>query len=385
MKKAKPYLLRLLKVACFLLAVLFTVLVLQNYVLCRNDQNRVRMNGYYLEDKNSLDMVVIGASDVYSGYCAALAYKNYGFTSYPYATESATAGACLTQLKEVLRTQNPKLIIIEINAFLYGENNEHNEAHIRKFSDNIPLNENKVEFVNNNLATADQIEYYAPIVKYHGKWSDYPGEARGLVSVLQQDLRGTSVLKGYRTITKKFKPDEKVLNGDIVTEDERVKLTPELEVKLRELLDYVKSEKLDNVIFARFPHLIYHKTLKRVKKANEAGDIIQSYGFDFYNFERGYEEIGIDPKTDFYNWDHLNIYGSEKFTDYLCGLVTQKYGLSETKLTEEQKKNWDNSADYYDRLYLFADNAIQNTKVKYILGETYKTMLLLEDIKIKKQ
>ena len=379
MKKAKPYLLRLLKVACLLLAILVTIGILQEYVLCRNDQNRIRMRGYYLEDKDSLDMVIIGASDVYAGFSSALAYKNFGYTSFPYATESATAGSCKAQLKEVIRTQHPKLIVIEINGFLYTERNENNEGHIRKFTDNIPLNTNKIDFINENLATADQVEYYFPIIKYHGTWNDYPSGTTGLVTSVQQDIRGTSLLKGFRTVTTQFKPNKKVLNSQLATEEERVDLTPLLEYKLRDLLDYCKSENITNVVFMRMPHLIYKKTYKRVKKANAAGDIIKSYGYDFYNFERGYEEVGIDPKTDFYNWDHLNIYGNEKFTNYLSKLLIDKYQLTGGGLTDKQKEDWDTAVEYYDKLYSFSDNAIKVTKKKKTLGENYKTIKMLDE------
>ena len=62
-----------------------------------------------------------------------------------------------------MRTQNPKLIIVEVNGALYGSNeNIESEANLRNYSDNIPFNSNKVELVSNN-ATSDQLEYYMTI------------------------------------------------------------------------------------------------------------------------------------------------------------------------------------------------------------------------------
>ena len=99
-----------------------------------------------------LDVVFLGASEVYTGIAAGRAYDKYGFTSYPFASESITADGTMLALKEILRTQDPQMIMIEINPYLYGfDTNESHEAHIRKLVDNIPLNMNKIELGLNGL------------------------------------------------------------------------------------------------------------------------------------------------------------------------------------------------------------------------------------------
>lgn len=386
MKKSKLYITRSIKIVCFILAVLLTVGLLQHYLLIRNDQNRMRMMGYYLEDKNSLDVVVIGASEVYSGFNAAYAYENYGFTSFPYATESSPSSALKTQIKEVLRTQNPQKIVIEINAFLYTDANENDETHIRKYLDNVPMGGNKIEYINENLATADQIEYYAPIVKYHGTWNDFPKPVKDGMNLVQLEHRGYSILKGFRTVAHVHHTKKKLYNSDSPEYNEKTPLDLTIEENLYKLLDFIKEENLgDRVIFVRFPHKVYSKSIKRVQKANTVGDIIHSYGFEYVNLERDMENtIGIDVNKDFYNWEHLNIYGCEKFTDYFSKMLCEDYGVKGGELTKTQKANWNTAVDYYHRLYQFADNAIKNTKVEYKLDETIKTLWLVEDYKYDK-
>ena len=72
--KKKLYVTRTVKVACLLLALMFSCGFLQTYVLRRDDHNMVRLTGYYREKSGSLDVVLLGASEIYTGYSAGRAY-----------------------------------------------------------------------------------------------------------------------------------------------------------------------------------------------------------------------------------------------------------------------------------------------------------------------
>ena len=102
--KKKLYITRAIKITALLLIVVLFSLVLQSYVLVHYDGNRMRLDGYYLEEKNSLDVVFIGASDIYASFAPGLAYEKFGFTSYSYATASSTAGAAKEQMSAGSRT-----------------------------------------------------------------------------------------------------------------------------------------------------------------------------------------------------------------------------------------------------------------------------------------
>lgn len=375
----KLYITRTIKLVCFFLALILTLGVLQNYVLCRIDQNSIRLEGYYQEEENSLDVVLLGASEVYTGFSSGMAYDTFGFTSYPFASESITADGTLLALKEIVRTQKPQLIVIELNAYLYAQDsNESHDAHIRKLIDNIPLNSNKIEYISNNVSPELQLEYYFPLIKYHGTWNELANKPRLIVSKLWQEMRGTSYLKGMRTTTDVFRPTEKVLNDKLATETGTKELHPVLEKKLRDLLDYCKEQKLDNVVFLRTPHMVYSKTYDRVKRANRAGEIVQSYGFPFINLERDIEKIGINSNTDFYNYDHMNIYGTIKLTNYLGSILYHDYHIRGRELSQKQKENWDNAAEYFRKLYRYCNHLIMEKHKRIQLTEDINTLRELE-------
>ena len=385
--KKKLYITRAIKLTAFFLLSALVIGVLQEYVLCHHDANRLRLDAFYIEDKETIDVAMIGSSEMYSGISPALLYEKYGMTSFPYATASSTAAAMKTQIKEMERTQTPELIVIEINCFLYGTDNEEKESSIRNYIDNVPLNGNKIEYIESTPAVRDlgRREFYFPILKYHGVWNDYPEPWNKMTSRITQDLRGYSYLKGFKTTAQTLKIDEKVYNSQLPNDESRTDLEPRYEVFLREFLDYCKEQNYNNLLFVRFPHIVKQETYKRFTRGNRAFDIISEYGFNYINFERDSTAMSYST-DDYYNHDHLNIYGSVKFTDYFGKIITDKYKVQKTVLDEKNEKQWNEAVDFWYKFYDYTDYRFkQNTKNKKIeLYETNDLIKKVEDYAAKK-
>lgn len=359
--KFQQYVTRTVKVACFLLTIMFTCLVLQQYFLRNTDNNSLRIEGYYQEEPDSLDVVFIGASDIYTSFMPGRAYEQFGFTSYLLASESITSEGVITAVKEVYRTQHPDLIVIEANTFLYGDSrNESNEAHIHKFFDNLPLSENKTEYIQKYVKPENQMEYFFPLIKYHSLWSEYPRRLNMTMSDLSLDMRGYNNLKGFSSTAQILKTDEECLNKKIANEHIEKPLNPKLEEQLNELLDYCDEKKL-NVAFVRAPHYVIKDTYNRVKRSNRMETIVEERGYLYYSAENDASIIGIDEKRDFYNVDHMNVYGALKFTDYLSGLLVEEEKLNIDPLNEAQKENWAEAAKCTNQLYRYCDDVMTHT------------------------
>ena len=148
--KLKIYLKRTVKIISLCLAVLLVVGVSSEYLLSYFDANTLRLEGFYMEEENSLDVVFIGASEVYSDFSSGQAYDEFGFTSYPYATGANPISVYKSELKEILKKQSPKLIICEINGALYPKSDMiEKTGSLHKYFDNTPFSfekmSNKVE------------------------------------------------------------------------------------------------------------------------------------------------------------------------------------------------------------------------------------------------
>ena len=358
--KFQNYVTRTVKTACFFLAVMMSCLLLQQYVLRNVDHNSLRVEGFYQEKRDSLDAVFIGASDIYTSFMPGRAYEKYGFTSYLLASESITSEGVITAVKEVVRTQHPSLIIIEANAFLYGDSdNETNEAHVHKFFDNLPFSINKLNYINRKVPVDNKWEYMFPLIKYHGLWTELPDRVNMMQSNFNLDLRGYNYLKGFRTTAKVFKSDTPSLNSQLPYETGELDLDPELQQNLFDLLDYSKENNL-NVIFVRAPHYVTKDTYDRVKRSNKMESILKERGFDYYAFENYSELIGIDDSRDFYNEDHMNVYGAIKFTDFLAEGLANDDDLKIGEQSEAQQEMWKEVSATTNRLYRYCDDLMTN-------------------------
>jgi len=362
--KFQNYVTRTVKTACFFLAVMMSCLLLQQYVLRNVDHNSLRVEGFYQEERDSLDAVFIGASDIYTSFMPGRAYEKYGFTSYLLASESITSEGVITAVKEVVRTQHPSLIIIEANAFLYGDSdNETNEAHVHKFFDNLPFSINKLNYINRKVPVDNKWEYMFPLIKYHGLWTELPDRVNMMQSNFNLDLRGYNYLKGFRTTAKVFKSDTPSLNSQLPYETGELDLDPELQQNLFDLLDYSKENNL-NVIFVRAPHYVTKDTYDRVKRSNKMESILEERGFEYYAFENYSELIGIDDSRDFYNEDHMNVYGAIKFTDFLAEGLANDEALKIGEQSEAQQEMWKEVSATSNRLYRYCDDLMTNGEEK---------------------
>lgn len=356
----KRKIIRAVKVFSLLLAVALTALALQEFVLCHADHNRQRIKGFYEEDEQSLDVVYLGGSEVYADLAPGYAYSQSGVTSYLFATQANSIINYKSQLKNILSRQKPKLIVIELNGAVYGNDGEsRKDASLHNYADNVPLDPVKLEWVSKNI-TENREEYLFPLLKYHSIWSDFPENMKYQKTIIGDRLRGCTYLKGMLNETSVFKSTQRSMNRMLPKSAKSKKpLAADDEAALRDLLDYCKSEKLTNVVFTRFPHIVVMRTFERFERGNTVGDIVAEYGYDFLNLERDVEQTGLNEATDYYNLDHLNIYGQKKFTAYLTDYLKKHYSLSPGKLTDSQKSEWETCASYYDAYYRYSDDLIK--------------------------
>ena len=368
----KKYVSRTIKILSFALAAFLIMTVTQ----VRCDHNKIRLDGFYMEEKNSLDVVLLGASEVYTAFSSALAYDEYGFTSYPYATEANYIDLFESQIKEIKSTQNPKFILVEMNGALYDNKMKDKDVKLRRMTDSMPFSQNKIDTVNQFGSEDEKLSYYLPWVMYHGSKSAI-GRFPDNIAL---HLRGYSALKGVSGKSKSVYKGKVIdVEGDTSKKD----LPAETEEKLRSFLQYCKDNKLNNVVFTKFPHRITKKKFYyRFQMGNTMGEIIREYGFDYLDFENNCKDVGLDYKEDFYNDDHMNIYGQQKFTKYLGKILVDKYGVEKSTLSDDNKARWDSSAEYIQLYYEYFEQCHKEGKN----NQLYETCGLLWELdNMKKQ
>ena len=355
-RQKKLYKKRFLKTLVLMLALILTIGGLQRYVLCGNNQNGIRLRAFYKEDPGSLDVVLLGASEVYSGFGAGEFYKMTGVTSYPYTFESNPVTLWKYQLDEILRRQTPKVLIVELNGIVYDDDMLYKEASVRYMSDNMRSLPEKWEMVR-KYGTEELPSYFFPIMKYHSRWN-LPENLKRAKVLIGMDLRGYSYLKGFFTHTARKELPEEWTDFDPEAKRE---LNEHAEEALREFLDACDASGIEHVLFVRFPHLVTDNgSVSALERYNRAVEIVTERGYEFLNLDKCREECGIRSEEDYYDKEHLILSGQKKLTDFLAGYLMEKYDLEPTELTPKQKEEWEQCVKMSDACYVYYDEYMKD-------------------------
>ena len=70
-----------LRAVIFVLVAVLGIGLISPAFIVNNEWDMRHVHGFFLEPEDSLDVVLIGASQLYTGYSAPLAWQDYGFTS----------------------------------------------------------------------------------------------------------------------------------------------------------------------------------------------------------------------------------------------------------------------------------------------------------------
>lgn len=356
---------RILAICLILIIDIIALSIIQSSFGGLDDPNAWRIREFYKEKNNTIDVVFIGASEVTSGYCSSLAYDMYGYTSYPLATDSATVELWKSQIRELSKHQSPSVIIIEINGLLYDEDDYSEEARFRRYLDATPLSLNKIQTVIESDVKESAFSYFFPLIKYHGSFSNMLSYHK---EQSYYNNKECTELKGFTTYTAISKPN----NEMNIKKNYQEQLSKKAEKGLYDFLEFCKSQNASNILFVRFPHRIETEEARvRYYRTKYAEEIIKSYGYDFLNFEEKKQEIGINPDTDYYNAEHLNIYGAEKLTKYIGETLYQSYAFTPINQTTEVADEWNHSAKIAKSLFEYADNCIKAKENVFICEDVY--------------
>lgn len=310
-----------LRVIAFLLVAVLIYGGLTRLLAVNNATEQQYVRSFYLEPKNSLDVMILGASETFTDYCAPLAWQHASFTSYPLAVSAAQGTFYSSMLREAAKRQTPGVYVVEVNGFLYTaeERDELSKAALHKWFDTLPLSADKVKAIRQCIPEEERSMYYLPMLKYHAFWKRAGEIGRSLT--LQRQTRSV----GY-SYTKPFLS----ISSFLLETDEIPVRQQELdafnEQSLRTFCETAKELGIQNVLFARFPHRTVIENNDAVFAKIES--VVQEYGYDFVNFDTQLDAIGLDPLNDFANAEHLNIFGAEKFTPCLADYLTAHYDLS---------------------------------------------------------
>lgn len=300
----------------------------------------VGMYGFYLEEENSIDVVLIGPSPIYTDFYSPLAYEQEGFTSYGVSTGGMRGAFYPSAVRETLQTQNPALFVVDLSGFC--ETDQKDSPALRRWLDSIRKGPNRELSIQELVSEEEMDSYQRPFTKYHSNWPRLRGCWKTLLDKVDQNRRGYSITKNFCAYTD--------FNENAEMKEEVYDFSEEGFAALTQFLTFLKQEGIDHVLFVRFPR---RNGVIDGDKYTEGVDLIRSEQYEILDYcsntYNGHKNvINLDQNKDFYDAEHVNIFGAEKLTRDLAAYISDR--LSEPKAERKSVQKWEEAASWNQQI-----------------------------------
>ena len=265
-----------LRAAIFLcIVVIATAVCTQVFGFADAERSNTVLEQYYDLDEGTVDCIYFGSSAVQRGFVEPVAFHDHGVAGYSYTC--GTQPFVLTKyfMEETLKTQHPKLFLVELRGVCKGPD-DLAEVAVRRMVDNMKPSINRYKAIHyitqyashgTNEVDTTGLSYYFPLLKYHSRWnpSKQPKNLHldyymgyGLDPEWSFTIRTIHPLPFHKT---------------------EQPIAPETEEALIDLLDYCDG--LDTkVLFVISP---YEASAQGMEKLNYASRIINDRGYEVLN------------------------------------------------------------------------------------------------------
>ncbi len=294
-----------LKLVSFLIVFIFLFGIFQRILIPKYVEgstiSTANIDTFYSLEKNSIDVLFLGPSQMYCSVNAKKLNEEYGIKAFDFGASSQTMTTTYYYLQEALKTQRPKLVMIEVCTIYWGKGvDEQNLAW------NYSANKLSSEKVNSLMDVSDgnveiTAKYAFPLLQFHSRW--------GQLNQNDFHYEYDKSLMGYAPITGS-KPLDVYFDKDEATDE---LLIPDVDAEAVMKISKLCAENDIKLVFFKSPVSAWTK-----RESKGVSDYMKSNGIEYIDFNYYIDEIGIDKETDFVNETHLNTQGANKLTDYIA-------------------------------------------------------------------
>lgn len=337
---------QLVRAVAFLLVMLTMFCFLSD--VFENGSNRVNTytaRTYFELEKDTLDVAFLGTSGIDRYWLAAKAYEERGIASYAFGINGYPAWLMLPMIKEFVKSHDTlKLLVIDMRAFnasYIGADKKRYDTRARTVIDALPFFSaarlgciNKtLEVISENVEGENRFDlsYFFTFINYHSRWSEDNFDIYSETEYETSPYMGAFMHKSLS-----IRPNPKPMLTCVT--DERKALDPLCLDTLYELLDYFDTQDFE-VLFLSTPN---EQSERDARRLNTMCDILDEKGYKYLCCDL--DENMYDLHEDFYNPDHVNYYGSEKFTAWLMNYFEGRYELPDRR-GDERYSQWEGTYD----------------------------------------
>lgn len=300
---------------------------------------------FYAEPENSIDVVFLGSSLSNAAVSPTALYGEKGFTSYVLYNWSQTPWAAYYYAREALKTQSPRVLVVETNMFLYGTQSREITDGINTTSGanalSIPLSGNRAALalaMHRWQTDHPSLTSLCSLYRNHANWKGFsPGD---LLWFAQKTPAVSNKGYGPLYVTESFAccaaPAQQAAGEPGLYEGSRV--------YLEKLFRLSRSRQI-SLVFLTYPDADY--TGEDYARLAALAEFCAGQGAAVLDLTRAdlQSEIGFDPAANMADHAHVNYLGAEKITGLLAQrLAAGGYDLPDHR-GDENYSSWDAAAE----------------------------------------
>ena len=295
------------------------------------------LTGQYYDSSLSHDVVVVGDCEVYESIIPSVLWEKYGIRSYVRGGAQQLAWHSYYLLEETFKYESPKVVLFNVYALKYGT--PQSEAYNRMTFDTMKWSSAKWNGILDSMTDDESlIDYIFPILRYHSRITDLKKEDLEYWFSTPESMTDN----GYLIKTGVIPMPE---SDPIETPPEQP--LPEHSMEYLEKMRMLCEENGSEFVLIKAPtnprgYWWYDEWEEQIKEYSNEKKVA------YYNFIPLADEIGIDWQTDTYDGGlHLNVYGAEKYTEYLGKILSQNHGLTSAKNDTACASTWNAYLEEY--------------------------------------
>ncbi len=278
------------------------------------------MERYYALPKDTVDVLMVGASHVGMNVDNGMLWDDYGIASYSLWGGMQPLWNSYYFLKEGLKTQKPKVAMVEV--FLAGTDVDYSTQAVAM--KNIHSMRFSLDKLNAAFASFDTwqkaIEAVWGLPYYHNRYGEL-NENDFDAALYTKDLGVNRIVLPSDKITH-VNP----LDYASITDEEP--LSAKNEKYLHMIIDLCKSQNVA-LVFLIAP---YEATEMEAKKLNTLCRIAEENGAKVLNYLREWDSLHLDNSTDFYDIGHLSKPGIAKLSASVGAYLHDHFDLPDRRL-----------------------------------------------------
>lgn len=291
---------------------------------------------YYAWSGEGHDVLFLGDCETYESYTPATLFEEYGITSVIRGTPQQLLWHSYYLLKDTLRYETPKAVVLNVYAMRYGE--PQNEAYNRLMLDGMKWSGDKLAAIRASMTEEETFaSYLFPLLRYHGRWGEIgPDDWNYLFSHKTVSHNGYLMQTGVNPMTEVQEPFQL---ADYTL--------PERAWEYLEKIRTLCEEKEMELILVKAPtnswgYWWYDEWDRQI------ADYAAGHGLAYYNFIPKAEEIGLDWSADTYDAGvHLNVSGAEKLTGYFGRILSEQHGIPDRRGEKQTAALWAEKLERY--------------------------------------